>query len=93
MRKAAGGIGFCAAMLLAGTAMATQPTGPATQQSAPPFPAGQTPPNYQTGANNVGASLQHPGSGPPNAGATGARPGSRDSQPGLGHNGALPRTR
>ena len=93
MRKAAGGIGLCAAMLLAGTAMATRPTGPATQQTAPPFPPGQTSPHYQTGANNVGASLQHPGSGPPNAGATGVWPGSRDSPAGLGHNGASPHTR
>lgn len=93
MRKAAGGIGFGAAMLLAAAGMAAQPAGPATRQNTAPFPPGQTPPNYQTGANNVGASLQHPGSTTPNAGATGVWPGSRDSQPGLGHSGALPRTR
>lgn len=93
MRKAARGIGFCAAMLLAGTAMAAQPTGSAAQQNSTPFPPGQTPSNYQTGANNVGASLRHPGSGPPNAGATATWPGSRGSPPGLGHSGALARTR
>ncbi len=94
MRKAASGFGFCAAMLLVGTAMAQtpQPNGAAAHQNATPFPPGQAPPHYETGANNAGASLQHPG-GEPNAGATGVWPGSRDSRAGLAHNGAPVRTR
>lgn len=91
MRKAAGSIGLVAAMLLTGAAMAAQPA--PTQQNATPFPPTQTPPNYQTGANSVGASLQHPGSNAPNAGVVGVWPGSGDSQPGLGHSGAPPFTR
>lgn len=95
MRKAASGLGFCAAVLMAGAAMAAQPAAPATQpqHNATPFPPGQVPPNFETGANNVGASLQHPGSNAPNAGVTGVWPGSRDSKTGLGGNGAPQYTR
>lgn len=81
MRRAMIGLGWLAALALAGTAMAQQGQGQAQggpqpnrqqeKQGTKLFPPKQPVPEYSTGRNNAGASLQAPGGAAPNAGSTG----------------------
>jgi hypothetical protein len=81
MHKALIGMGWLAALAMAGTAMAQpgqgqagpQPDHQKEKQGTGLFPPKQPVPEYSTGRNNVGASLQAHGSAEPNAGATGLK--------------------
>ncbi len=82
MREAVIGLGWLAAMALAGTAMAQQTATPGQggpqpnhaqeNQGSGLFSPNQTAPTYSTGANAGTASMQHSNSAEPNAGNTGA---------------------